>query len=158
MEWQFFPLAVRAQLPQATRWYHLSICFWESTAPSPSLEASVSNRNSLVYSAKAGTGALIHTCFRASKALKASSSSNTFSDFLLAPSPEESIQWLCNMCKSLYKLIIMAHEAEKGLNFYVGLGWFTFSNGSQIRIARPHTFLGDTVCQVINLFLTKTAL
>ena len=101
----------------------------------------------------------MHACFRALKALKASSGSNTFSDFLLVPSPaEESIQWLCNMHKSLYKLLIVAHKAEKGSNFHVGLGWCTFGDGSQIQIARPHTFLGDSVDQIINLFLKKTAL
>ena len=62
------------------------------------------------------------------------------------------------MHESLYELLIVAHEAKKGSNFHVGLGWCTFGDGSQIQITGPHTFFGDSVCQINNLFLKKTTL
>ena len=52
----------------------------------------------------------------------------------------------------------MAYKAKKGPNFSVGLRWCRLSNGSQIWIIRPHTFLGDSVWQLVDLFLKKTAL
>ena len=96
----------------------------------------------------------MHVHFRASKALKVSSGSDTLSNFLLAPSPERSLlSGLRDTHKSLYELLIVSHETEKGLNFCIGLGWCTFGDGSQIQIAKPHTFLRDSVCQIIYLFL-----
>ena len=44
---------------------------------------------------KANTGAIMHTCFNVSKAFKASSESDTHSDFLLAPSP---VKWSLSGC------------------------------------------------------------
>ena len=65
---------------------------------------------------------------------------------------------MCNTCKALYKPPIVAHKAEKSLNFHVGLEQCTFCNGFQIQIAGPHTFLGDPVHQVADVFLEKVAL
>ena len=53
------------------------------------------------------------------------------------------IQQLCNMHKALYELSLMAHKAEKGF---------------QIQITGLHTFFGDSVCQVVDLFFEKTTL
>ena len=47
----------------------------------------------------------------------------------------------------------MAHKAEKGMDLCVGLGQCTFCNHFQIQIAGLHTFFGDLVCQVVDLFL-----
>ena len=73
-------------------------------------------------------------------------------------SQEESVQWLCNMYKSFYEPLIVAHEAKKGSNFCIGLGCCTFGNGFQIQIARLHIFLRDSVHQMVYLFLEETAL
>ena len=62
------------------------------------------------------------------------------------------------MCEVLYELSIVAHKAEKSSKFCVSLGQYTFYDGSQIQIARPHTSLGDSVHQVVDLFLGKAAL
>ena len=99
---------------------------------------------------------LIHTHFKALKALTASSGSDTHSDFLLAPSPERSLFSGCvNVCEALYEPLIVAHKAKEGLNFHVGFGQHTFCNGSQIQITRPHSCLRDLVHQVVDLFLER---
>ena len=59
------------------------------------------------------------------------------------------------MHEALYELPIVAHKAKKGSNFHVGLGQCTFCDGYQILIARPHPFLGDLVCQIVDLFLKR---
>ena len=68
--------------------------------------------------------------FNAWKASRASSESDTHSDFLLAPSlAKVFIQWLGNPCEAFYELPVMAYEAKEGLNLHVGLQqWCTFSN------------------------------
>ena len=85
----------------------------------------------------------------------ASSSSNTHSDFLLAPSPER-IPFIVWYIWSPLWTIDSGPQTKKGSNFCVGLGQSTFCNGSQIQITRPHTSLGDLVCHIVDLFLEDT--
>ena len=101
---------------------------------------------------------LMHACFRALKAFKASSNNNTHSDFLLAPSPARCLFSSCDMHDAPYELLVVAHKAKKSIHFCVGLGWCTFCSDFQIQIAGLHTFLGDSVCQVVDLFFKKTTL
>ena len=56
----------------------------------------------------------MHTCFRGSKALRASSGRDTHSDFVLAPSPERSPFSSCAICReALYELPIVAYKAKQ---------------------------------------------
>ena len=89
-------------------WYCPSSCFGESTTPSPSLEASVLSRNSLVLLVKAKTGALMQACFKTWKTPKASSN-GTFN-----------------------KLPVVAHETKESMNLPVGLRQCTLSDGIHI--------------------------
>ena len=67
-------------------------------------------------------GAVIQACFNASKALKASSVSNTYSDFLLAPSPSQMFaEWLSNACEPFDEPPVVAHQTKKSMHFCVSL-------------------------------------
>ena len=64
-------------------------------------------------------GPLIQACFKAWKASKASSDSDTHSVF----------QWLSDPCKALYESLVMVHKAEKSTDLHKGLRWCALSNG-----------------------------
>ena len=57
-DWELHSWTVKYQLAQATRWYWPSVCFCDSTAPSPSLLLSVSRRKGLLKSANSSTRGL----------------------------------------------------------------------------------------------------
>ena len=73
---------------------------------------------------------LIQPCSKAWKASKASSDSDTHSDFLLAPSPARCSfnSWAIHV-KPLYELPVMAYKAKEGANLCIGLRQCTLSDG-----------------------------
>ena len=87
-EWYFGSPPFSSQLANATGWNWLSSDSCKSMAPSPSFEASVSNRNSFLKSMKTRTGAIMHFIFNSSNALSASgiSSNSLFFSLLASPS------------------------------------------------------------------------
>ena len=52
----------------------------------------------------------------------------------------------------------MAYEAKEGLNLHIGLQQHAFSNSFYVCFARPDTLFRYSMCQVVYLFLEKTAL
>ena len=58
-EWYLASPPFSTQLAYATGWYLTSYCFWDSTVPKPSNEASVSNTKGFSKAMKANTGAAI---------------------------------------------------------------------------------------------------
>ena len=103
-------------------------------------------------------GVVIHACFKASKAFKASSDSDTHSNFLLPATLTCQVifQQLCNTSKALNEPSVMVHKAEKGMHLHVSLGQCTFQDCFQIQIAGLHPFFGNPMCQVGDLLFEKT--
>ena len=98
-------------------------------------------------------GAIIHAYFNALKALKASSESNTCSDFLLVPSPAKCLlRWLCNVCKPFDELPVVAHQTKKGMHLGVSLRWHALCNCFQVQATGPHPILWDAMCQIGDFF------
>ena len=55
------------------------------------------------------------------------------------------------MCKPLDELLIVPHQAQKGSDFYVSLGWSKFGQSLQVLLAGSHTLFGDVMSQIVNL-------
>ena len=66
------------------------------------------------------------------------------------------IQWLGNLYKTFYELLIMAHKAKEGLNLSVSLQWCALSDGLQICVTRLNTSFRYPMGQVVYLFLEET--
>ena len=82
----------------------------------------------------------MHTCFRASKAFKVSSESDTCSDFPSGSFPSQMvILWMCNKCKPLDKSLVVANQSHEGMHPCIGLGQCALSDGLQVRITGLHS-------------------
>ena len=137
----------------------LPIClFWESTAPIPSLDASVEIEILWYNWQRPGWGC---SCMPVSGHQRLSRHPLVVTPFM--------ISYRCLLLQGAHSVVVgstqiplrtanSGPQGQERLEFCVYLGWCTFSDASQVQIARPHTFLADSVHQIINLFLKKTAL
>ena len=67
------------------------------------------------------------------------------------------MQWLCHMAKSLDESPVMTYQAQKGLDFSIGLRCSKFCHSFQIFPAGLNTFLGYVIGQITDLTVKEFA-
>ena len=124
--------------------------------PSPSLEASVSSRNSLLKSGNTSTGAEWTLSFQDPSCFLCLGWQMHWAHLYLFP--QHIIEGPCNVSKSLNKVPVMPHQPTKCMDLGVGLRHQKLLHCAHILMTGTDSVTQDMMCQVHNFQLEKQTL